>query len=75
MEQKYKIGDRVRFISERWHQADPQFYPEPGTIGTVIGIDTFGNPDVQWPRGSTSGKDRWRARSIWVEHAESEVKA
>ena len=35
----YKAGDKVVFISEKKHKEIPSFYPEVGTVGTVLGCD------------------------------------
>ena len=55
---KFKTGDKVRYIG-KGHREMPEFYPEIGTIGTVV--KEGGNTDwyIQWPKGSTSGKDCW----------------
>ena len=55
---KFNVGDKVRYIGKD-HREMPEFYPEIGTIGTVAkdGGDTDWR--IQWPKGSTSGKDYW----------------
>ena len=55
---KFNVGDKVRYIGED-HREMPEFYPEIGTIGTVA--EDGGDTDwcIQWPKGSTSGKDYW----------------
>lgn len=55
---KFNIGDKVRYIGKD-HKDMPGFYPEIGTIGTVI--EKGGDTDwyIQWSKGSTSGKDCW----------------
>ena len=58
----FKNGDAVVFISHEMHMAYPFYYPEPGTLGTVIDADTFmRSVYVRWPAGSTSGEDEWLA--------------
>ena len=55
---KFNIGDKVRYIGED-HREMPRFYPEIGTIGTVVkeggGTDWY----IQWTKGSTSKEDCW----------------
>lgn len=55
---KFSIGDKVRYIGKK-HREMPEFYPEIGTIGTVVkgGRDT--DWYIQWTKGSTSGEDCW----------------
>lgn len=55
---KFNVGDKVRYIGKD-HKKMPEFYPEIGTIGTVM--KESGDTDwyIQWPKGSTSGKDCW----------------
>ena len=53
----YKVGDKVVFIDKNKHEEHPKFYPEVGTVGTVVGVD--GDVFVKWEEGSTSGDDRW----------------
>lgn len=52
-----KVGDKVKYIGIK-HDYAPEYFPEPGTIGTVtrVDVETY---TVQWPKGSTSGDDRW----------------
>ena len=53
---KFNIGDKVKYIGED-HREIPEIYPEIGNIGTVT--KEGGDTDwyIQWPKGSTSGKD------------------
>ena len=55
---KFNIGDKVRYIGKD-HKEMPVFYPKIGTVGTVV--KEIGNTNwyIQWPKGSTSKKDRW----------------
>jgi hypothetical protein len=55
---KFKTGDKVVFTSAIWHERKPQWYPAPGTVGTVL-YDNTGY--IQWPKGSTSRDDAWLA--------------
>lgn len=58
----FKVGDAVVFMSHEMHRVYPIYYPEPGTLGTVIETETFmGSVYVRWPTGSTSGEDEWLA--------------
>lgn len=55
---KFNIGDKVRYIGKD-HKEMPEFYPEIGTIGTVVKEDGDTDWYIQWPKGSTSRKDCW----------------
>lgn len=57
-DKKFKVGDKVRYIGKN-HKEMPEFYPEIGTVGTVV--EEGGDTDwyIQWPKGSTSRKDCW----------------
>lgn len=55
---KLKKGDKVRFTNAVLHEMIPQFYPKPGTIG-IVHHDH--DELIQWPTGSTSLDDLWRA--------------
>lgn len=67
---KFKIGDKVKYISKN-HREMPEFYPKIGTIGTVV--NEGGDTDwyIQWPKGSTSGKDCWYCDENDIELVES----
>lgn len=70
----YETGDLVRFINEERHDDQPEYYPEPGTIGTITMVDAHDDYEpykVQWPRGSTSLDDRWWARAVDVVRVDS----
>lgn len=54
----YKTGDKVVFISEEEHKEFPNFYPEVGTVGTVVNVHGF-VALVKWEQGSTSKGDCW----------------
>ena len=54
----YKAGDKVVFISENKHKEFPRYYPEVGTVGTVVGVDRY-DALVKWEKGSTSSDDHW----------------
>ena len=55
---KFKVGDKVRYIGKD-HREIPEFYPEIGTVGTVVKEDRDTDWYIQWPKGSTSRKDCW----------------
>lgn len=54
----YKTGDKVVFISEEEHKEFPNFYPEVGTVGTVVNVHGF-VALVKREQGSTSKGDCW----------------
>ena len=55
---KFNVGDKVKYIGKD-HREMPEFYPEIGTIGTVV--KEGGDTDwyIQWTKGSTSREDCW----------------
>lgn len=55
---KFNVGDKVRYIGKD-HTEMTEFYPEIGTIGTVVKESGDRNWYIQWPKGSTSRKDCW----------------
>ena len=55
---KFNVGDKVRYIGKD-HKEMPEFYPEIGTIGTVVRESENADWYIQWPKGSTSRKDCW----------------
>ena len=55
---KFNVGDKVKYIGKD-HRETPEFYPEIGTIGTVVKESEDTDWYIQWPKGSTSGKDCW----------------
>ena len=60
MSKAIKIGDKVRFVDRKAHEQTPEYYPSVGTIGTIV-MDESNPKDwkIQWPKGTTSGDDRW----------------
>ena len=58
------IGRRVVFKSNLWRQRLPQFYPVVGTVGTVLLRSQVIRDGyyIQWPKGTTSGNDKWFCR-------------
>lgn len=64
------FGKQVRFINAEVHENEPDFYPAPGTIGTIVPIDEdFEKAKflVQWPSGSTSWNDKWQCDEDLIE--------
>ena len=70
----YKRGDKVVFISENEHKEFPSYYPEVGTVGTVLGRDADTCALVKWKKGSTSSDDHWACRFDWIIHAKEYFK-
>lgn len=57
---KLRKGMMVQFTNAAIHEECPQWYPEVGTVGTILSISDDGDVVlVQYPRGSTSMNDRW----------------
>lgn len=57
---EFKKGDKVRFAdnpaAHREHQAYPEFYPEPGTCGTICAYYPENElAQVRWPDGTVKG--------------------
>lgn len=73
---EFKKGDKVRLIdspsTQRDHKNHPEYYPEPGTVGTVYddsGLD--GTTLVEWPQAAIQGARRdWWAHSTDLERVE-----
>ena len=63
-------GDKVRFTDEGHHNRAPQYYPEPGTVGTVDRIDEDHDIWVRWPEGSTDAPYLWCCSKYSVEVVE-----
>lgn len=63
---KFVVGQKVRYVSAKEHDKNPETCPKVGTVGTVkkIGGCTF---LVQWPNGSTSFDDLWWHASYELE--------
>lgn len=53
-----KVGSKVMMIDEEAHKSNPQWFPVVGTVGIVEILD-YNNCNVQWPKGTTSWKDKW----------------
>lgn len=67
---KSMYGKKVRFINAEAHEEEPDYYPEVGTIGTLVPVkgtdfeylvDNLDDFAVQWPKGTTTGHggDLW----------------
>lgn len=73
---EFKKGDKVRFVdtpvTHLKHQDYPEFYPEPGTIGTVYqDSDLDGTTLVEWPQAAFQGaRSDWWALSTYLERVE-----
>ena len=77
---EFKKGDKVRFVNTpdamQHHDNAPQFYPMPGTVGTVyqyaaIPRNIPAEVRVQWPDGSVKGPDHiWWVLSDLLERVE-----
>lgn len=60
---KFKVGDKVMSLG-KGRGGNPRFYPEKGTVGKVVYINSFDKAQpylVQWPKGSTIMDDCWWA--------------
>ena len=66
-----KAGDKVRYMDAENHVRYPKYCPPAGTVGTVISVDET-IMRVQWPTGSTSEGDRWKAHISELELVEEE---
>ncbi len=56
-----KKDDYVRYTEEHKHKNSPEYYPAKDMIGKVIKVCSNQTCFVQWPKGSTSGNDKWYA--------------
>ena len=68
-DKKFKVGDKVKYKGNK-HNMFPSFYPEVGSIGTIVEIiydveaGNIGTIDdvyeccIQWAKNSTSGDDK-----------------
>lgn len=68
---KFNIGDKVRYIGKD-HIEMPKFYPEIGTIGTVVNEGEDTDCYIQWPKGSTSKEDCWYCSNNDIELVKNE---
>ena len=58
---RIKEGDSVRYINEEVQKNNPSYYPTKDVVGKVIKVCSNWTCQVQWPKGSTSGDDKWYA--------------
>lgn len=75
---KFNKGDKVRLIDNFHtrgdHKSHPEYYPEPGTIGTVYQDDPDGTTLVEWPQATIRGsRSDWWARSADLERVKDEA--
>ena len=54
-------GDSVRYIGKHGHKNNPEYYPAKDVVGKVIKVYSNWTCYIQWPKGTTSQGDRWRA--------------
>ena len=56
---KFKTGDKVVFINDEKHKILPFYYPECGTVGTVVDVCFDETVKVKWPKGATADRGVW----------------
>ena len=61
-----KVGSKVRMVDREGHKNNPQWFPVVGIVGIVTDAG-FNNHLIQWPEGSTSGKDEWYCDNTCLE--------
>lgn len=54
-------GDFVRYIGKYGHKNNPEYYPAKDVVGKVIKVYSNRICYIQWPKGTPSQNDRWRA--------------
>ena len=75
----FMTGDKVRLIdnfrTRGDHKKHPEYYPEPGTVGTVYqDSDLDGTTLVEWPQAAIRGpRNDWWAHSADLERVKDEV--
>ena len=57
-EENVQVGSKVRITDGKSHKDNPQWFPDVGTVG-IVKEAGFHTCFIQWPEGSTSGKDEW----------------
>lgn len=62
-----KAGCKVRMIDGEAHRNNPWCFPDVGVVGVVTELDC-NNCKIQWPKGITTGNDRW-----WCNYERLEV--
>lgn len=77
---KSMFGRKVKFTNAMVHEEEPWFYPEVGTIGTIVPIKgtDFDDMDdllyvVQWPEGTTSEDDLWAVADEDIELVDEDM--
>lgn len=71
-----KTGDRVRVVDNEntrmMHEAMPEYYPEPGSLGTVDGRTPTNN--IYWVKwGNLQDDHPWAFPGRWLEVVEEEL--
>lgn len=74
-----KTGDRVRVVDNEntriLHSDLPEFYPEPGSLGTVDKLASTNN-DIYWVKWDNLQDDHpWAFPGRWLEVVEEELPA
>ena len=75
----FKKGDKVRLIdnfsTREEHKNHPDYFPEPGTVGTVCQDSApDGTTLVEWPQAAIRGpRSDWRALSAELERVKDEA--
>lgn len=75
----FMTGVKVRFIdnfrTRGYHKRYPEYYPEPGTVGTVYqDSDPDGTTLVEWPQAAIRDSRRaWWAQSADLERVKDEA--
>lgn len=72
-----KTGDRVRVADNKnprmMHEATPEYYPEPGSLGTVDKLASTNN-DIYWVKWDNLQDDHpWAFPGRWLEVVEEEL--
>lgn len=72
-----KTGDRVRVADNKntrmLHEAMPEFYPEPGSLGTVDKLASTNN-DIYWVKWDSLQDDHpWAFPGRWLDVVEEEL--
>lgn len=72
-----KTGDRVRVADNknawRMHEEMPEYYPEPGSLGTVDRLASTNN-DIYWVKWDNLQDDHpWAFPGRWLEVVEEEL--
>lgn len=72
-----KTGDRVRVADNKTtrmvHEMMPEFYPEPGSLGTVDKL-AFTDNDIYWVKWDNLQDDHpWAFPERWLEVVEEEL--